>query len=93
MAKIVCEKCGSEYKFEIAKDFECCPVCKAHLMDDDFSCEKPLVEKKTYYYYKEGGGTLDDMLFDGWNPLYTFQAENIEDAKEQLKKYILIVHF
>ena len=35
MAKIVCEKCGTEYKFEVAKDFDCCPVCKAPLIGDD----------------------------------------------------------
>lgn len=34
MGKIVCEKCGTEFKFEIAKDFECCPVCGASFSDD-----------------------------------------------------------
>lgn len=33
MGKIVCEKCGTEFKFEIAKDFECCPVCGASFSD------------------------------------------------------------
>lgn len=34
MAKIICEHCGTEFKFEIAKDFDTCPVCGASLMDD-----------------------------------------------------------
>lgn len=34
MKKIVCEKCGTEFKFEIAKNFECCPVCGASFSDD-----------------------------------------------------------
>lgn len=34
MGKIICEKCGTEYKFEIAKSFECCPVCGASFSDD-----------------------------------------------------------
>ena len=34
MGKVVCEKCGTEFKFELAKDFECCPVCGASFSDD-----------------------------------------------------------
>lgn len=34
MGKIICEKCGTEYKFEVAKNFECCPVCGAFFSDD-----------------------------------------------------------
>lgn len=34
MAKIVCEKCSTEYKYEVAKNFECCPVCGASMMED-----------------------------------------------------------
>ncbi len=94
MAKIVCEKCGTEYKYEVAKDMKNCPVCGALMMgDDDFSHEESpdkdsgeAVEKKTYYYYKEGGGGLVPMLFDGWKPLYTFQATDMEDAERQLKE-------
>lgn len=40
MAKIVCEKCGTEYKYEVAKDMKNCPVCGASMMDDDFSHEE-----------------------------------------------------
>ncbi len=34
MGKVVCEKCGTEYKFEVAKDFKSCPVCGASFSDD-----------------------------------------------------------
>lgn len=33
MGKVICEKCGTEFKFEIAKNFECCPVCGASFGD------------------------------------------------------------
>ena len=33
--KIVCESCGTEFKFEIAKDFEKCPVCGALFDEED----------------------------------------------------------
>lgn len=33
--KIVCESCGTEFKFEIAKDFESCPVCGASFDDEE----------------------------------------------------------
>lgn len=45
MGKIVCKKCGTEFKFEIAKDFECCPVCGASFSDD--------VEIETNSLFKE----------------------------------------
>lgn len=32
--KIVCESCGTEFKFEVAKDFEKCPVCGKNFDDD-----------------------------------------------------------
>ena len=34
MGKIVCEKCGTEFKFEIAKNFESCLVCGASFSDE-----------------------------------------------------------
>lgn len=35
MAKIVCENCGTSYKYEIAKDMVTCPVCGKNLWDDE----------------------------------------------------------
>lgn len=82
--KVVCEKCESSFKYETVKGMECCPVCGA---DFDFESSADVEkEKHTYYYYKEGGGGLDDMLFDGFTPLYTFEAVNMEDAERQLKE-------
>lgn len=94
MAKIVCEECGTEYKYEVAKNMKNCPVCGASMMgDDDFSHEESpnkdsgkAVEKKTFYYYKEGGGTLIGTLSSKYKPIYTFQATDIDDAERQLKE-------
>lgn len=33
MGKIVCESCGTEFKFEVGKNFENCPVCGAAFED------------------------------------------------------------
>ena len=35
MAKVVCESCGTSYKYEIAKDMELCPVCGKMLWSQD----------------------------------------------------------
>lgn len=87
MAKIVCEKCGTEYKYEVAKNFECCPVCGSSLSDHMESHDRGSGqggEKKTYYYYDSG--TLTSTLYSHRKPLYTFQAIDVEDAKQQLKE-------
>ncbi len=94
MAKIVCEKCGTEYKYEVAKNFECCPICGSSMMgDDDFShMESPdknngqSGEKTTFYYYDDGSATLTSTLYSHCKPIYTFQATDMEDAERQLKE-------
>lgn len=89
MAKIVCEKCQTEFKYEIAKNFECCPVCGTSLFgEDDFDHESPVEnkEKTTYYYYDNGSATLTRTLYNHRKPLYAFQATDVEDAKRQLKE-------
>lgn len=53
MGKVVCEKCGTEYKFEIAKNFECCPVCGASFSDDtnsDFDNEITVQDDGLMYF-------------------------------------------
>lgn len=53
MGKVVCEKCGTEFKFEIAKDFECCPVCGASFSDDgnsDFDNEIAVQDDGLMYF-------------------------------------------
>ncbi len=95
--KIICPECNTIFDEDVLKQKnseDTCLVCGGALSGEKESGyeESPVednespVEKKTYYYYKEGGGTLDDMLFDGWKPIYTFQATDIEDAKRQLKE-------
>ncbi|MDE7207948.1 MAG: hypothetical protein K2N90_12475, partial [Lachnospiraceae bacterium] len=38
--KIICESCGTVFKFELAKDMDVCPVCGASLNDDDEDMEE-----------------------------------------------------
>lgn len=86
MGKIVCEKCGTEFKFEIAKDFECCPVCGASFSDDGDSVEQK--EMQTFYYYDDGSATLTKTLYNHTTPIYTFQAVDMKDAERQLKEVL-----
>ena len=84
---ILCPHCKSALNENILKQRNSenvCLVCGGFLSDSAES------EKKTtkWYYYKEGGGTLDDMLFDEFTPLYTFDAVDVEDAKRQLKEVL-----
>lgn len=101
--KVVCEKCGTEFKFEIAKDFECCPVCgEAFDMDGGHS------DWITWYYYglkdKKGNNTeitsLEDspinLQVDGdiFYLIKEFQAPprdvngSCDAAKKELRKYV-----
>lgn len=88
---ILCEKCKSTFNESVLANREnpnICPVCGESLIgDNDNSIE---IQKKTtkWYYYKEGGGGLDDMLYDDFTPLYTFDAVDVEDAKRQLKEVL-----
>ena len=95
--KIICPECNTIFDEDVLKQKnseDTCLVCGGALIGEKEPVheetlnenEESPVEKKTYYYYNEGGGTLDDMLFDGWKPLYTFQAIDIKDAKRQLKE-------
>lgn len=86
MGKVACEKCGTEFKFEIAKNFECCPVCGASFSDDvDFVNQK---EMQTFYYYDDGSATLTKTLYNHTTPIYTFQAVDMKEAERQLKEVL-----
>ena len=52
MGKIVCEKCGTEYKFEVAKNFDCCPVCGASFSDemDNIDSENAVQDDGLMYF-------------------------------------------
>lgn len=74
MVKIICEECGTEYKYTVAKDMKNCPVCGASMMgDDDFDQEESPDKNSekagwiTWYYYKDmetGCFTLRDVPID-----------------------------
>jgi len=49
--KIVCESCGTEYKFEVAKNFEKCPVCGASFDDEDNGDSLDAVEAEAGLMY------------------------------------------
>ena len=54
MGKIVCEKCGTEFKFEIAKNFESCPVCGASFSDEVESADNEnVVQDDGLMYFDE----------------------------------------
>lgn len=88
---ILCQHCKSTLNEDILKQRNSenvCLVCGGSLIvDSDASVETPK-EKTKWYYYREGGGGLDDMLYDDFTPLYTFDAVDVEDAKRQLKEVL-----
>ena len=87
---ILGKKCQSTFNESVLANREnpnICPVCGESLIDGDKVPESPK-EKTKWYYYKEGGGGLDDILYDDFTPLYTFDAVDVEDAKRQLKEVL-----
>ena len=88
---ILCPHCKSALNEDILKQRDSenvCLVCGGSLIVDSDSFVEPPKEKTKWYYYKEGGGGLDDMLYDDFTPLYTFDATDVEDAKRQLKEVL-----
>lgn len=88
---ILCPHCKSVINEDILKQKNSenvCLVCGGSLLVDNDSSIEPEKEKTKWYYYKEGGGGLDDMLYDDFTPLYTFDAVDVEDAKRQLKEVL-----
>ncbi len=88
---ILCEKCKSTFNESVLANREnpnICPVCGESLIGDNDSSIENSKGTTKWYYYKEGGGTLDDMLYDDFIPLYTFDAVDVEDAIKQLKEVL-----
>ena len=94
--KIICESCGTEFKFEVAKDFEKCPVCGV-TFDNENDTQEGWI---TWYYYGVKNGS---SRFLEVNPIDTeeryylikeFKAPpkdangNCEAAKRELRKYV-----
>lgn len=60
MVKVVCESCGTTYKYEVVKDMKTCPVCGVSLFTEDESADKSDVQSEeehpdwiTWYYYQD----------------------------------------
>ena len=100
MAKITCEKCSTEFKFEIAKNFESCPVCGVSF---DEQVENVGAEDRsdwiTWYYYKDpeyGDYSLWDKLPNDPNALTLIQELKappesecgLDKVKEILRTYV-----
>lgn len=88
---ILCPHCKSTLNEDILKQRNSeniCLVCGGSLLGDQENIDEPKKETSKWYYYKEGGGGLDDMLYDDFTPLYTFDAVDVEDAKRQLKEVL-----
>lgn len=87
---ILCKKCQSTFNETILankNDPNVCPVCGESLLEDDSSVETPK-EKTKWYYYDGGSATLTTTLYDDEEPLYTFEATDLKDAKRQLKEVL-----
>ena len=104
MGKVVCEQCGTEYKFEVAKNFESCPVCGASFSESGDSAnvdEHP--DWITWYYYgfkNSSSGTMRDKPIDlntfgdTYYLIKEFKAPpkdkdgNCDAAKAELRRYV-----
>ena len=88
---ILCPHCKSALNEDILRQRNSenvCLVCGGSLLGDQENIDEPKKVTSKWYYYKEGGGGLDDMLYDDFTPLYTFDAVDVEDAKRQLKEVL-----
>lgn len=88
---ILCPHCQSALNEDILKQRNSenvCLVCGGSLIvDSDVSVETPK-EKTKWYFYKGLSETLTDTLYDDEEPLYIFDAVDVEDAKRQLKEVL-----
>ncbi len=74
MAKVICESCGTEFKYEIVKDLDCCPVCGEALWDEgetaDSGEEEPEAEET------EGGLLYFDEIETSYKERPDFNGVN-----------------
>ena len=88
---ILCKKCQSTFNESVLANREnpnICPVCGDYLLEDDDKVAETSKETTKWYFYKELSETLTDTLYDDEEPLYTFDAVDVEDAKRQLKEVL-----
>lgn len=74
MVKVICEKCGTEFKFEIAKDFECCPVC-GEAFESISSNNEEMDNTSTNNTVQDDGTEEGLMYFDEIATLYKERPE------------------
>ena len=88
---ILCPHCKSTFNESVLASREnpnVCPVCGESLLEDQDSSVETPKETTKWYYYKGLSETLTDTLYDDEEPLYTFDAVDVEDAKRQLKEVL-----
>ncbi len=88
---ILCKKCQSTFNESVLANREnpnICPVCGESLLEDDDKVAETSKETTKWYFYKGLSETLTDTLYDDEEPLYTFDAVDVEDAKRQLKEVL-----
>ena len=85
------KKCQSTFNESVLANREnpnICPVCGESLLEDDDKVAETSKETTKWYFYKGLSETLTDTLYDDEEPLYTFDAVDVEDAKRQLKEVL-----
>ena len=88
---ILCKKCQSTFNESVLANREnpnICPVCGESLLEDDDKVAETSKETTKWYFYKGLSETLTDTLYDDEEPLYTFDAVDVEDEKRQLKEVL-----
>ena len=88
---ILYKKCQSTFNESVLANREnpnICPVCGESLLEDDDKVAETSKETTKWYFYKGLSETLTDTLYDDEEPLYTFDAVDVEDAKRQLKEVL-----
>ena len=88
---ILCKKCQSTFNESVLANREnpnICPVCGESLLEDDDKVAETSKETTKWYFYKGLSETLTDTFYADEEPLYTFDAVDVEDAKRQLKEVL-----
>lgn len=89
---ILCPHCKSTINEDILKQKNSeniCLVCGGRLDDGEGNIASDMKKEKTkWYYYDDGSATLTQTLYSHSEPLYTFEAVDMEDAKKQLKEVL-----
>ncbi len=88
---ILCPHCKSTFDEDILKQRNSenvCLVCGESLLGDNDSSVENQKGTTKWYYYDGGSATLTTTLYDDEEPIYTFDAVDVEDAKKQLKEVL-----